>query len=153
MSSIEPGSPTTIVTIRDVQCRTAEDFINSEAFRDLFNIFLLQVKGQISGLEQMEDSAIIAQYGADEFAKRFESRNFQNVRRDIFEEIAIRVANLWFNPSMIKILGLKIPDGLSASDQGDLLRGAEVRISDFIQTIIQAFVSPEKGGSSSPRKN
>jgi len=144
MSSIEPGSPATIVTIRDVQCRTAEDFINSEAFRDLFNIFLLQVKGQISGLEQMEDSNIIAQYGADEFAKRFKSRNFQNVRRDIFEEVAIRVAHLWFDPSMIKILGLKIPDGLSASDQGDLLRGAEGRISDFIQTIIQAFVTPEK---------
>ncbi|KKU78334.1 MAG: hypothetical protein UY05_C0064G0002 [Candidatus Peregrinibacteria bacterium GW2011_GWA2_47_7] len=32
----------------------------------------------------------------------------------------------------------------SAADQGDLLRGAEARISDFIQTIIQAFVSPEK---------
>ncbi len=144
LSSIEPGSPATIVTIRNVECRTAEDFINSVAFRDLFNIFLLQVKGQISGLEQMEDTSIIAQYGADEFAKRFKSRNFQNVRCDIFEEIAIRVAYLWYDPSMIKILGLTLPDGLSSSDQGDILRGAEARISDFIQTIIQAFVSPEK---------
>lgn len=144
LSSIEPGSPATIVTIRGVQCKTPEDFIKSEAFRDLFNIYLLQVKGKIQGLEQMDDESIIAQYGADEFAKRFKSRSFTNVRQDIFEEIAIQVANLWFNASTIKILGLELPEGLNSEEQADLLRGAEARIFDFIKSFVQAFVSSDR---------
>ena len=144
ISSVEPNSRTNIVLIRGVKCNTVQEFIKSEGFCELFNYYLLKAKKSISLLEQMSDQKVLAECGARRFAEKFATRDFTDVRKEVFEEIAIKVANLWFSAGNIKILGLELPEGTDKSVQADALMGAQHRISEFIKEFLKPFVSGEK---------
>jgi hypothetical protein len=105
---------------------------------------LLQVKGKIPGLEHSTNDEVVKEYGPLELIKRFTSRDFKDARKDLFEEIMIKVANLWFDPATIKILALEFDKSVSRSDRGKALHGAENEISQFLKDIIQAIVSKER---------
>lgn len=147
LSSIEPDSPATIVTIRDVRCKDINEFISSPTFRDLFNHYLLTVKHSIPELEQLDDSQIIARYGARCFAEKFRTRTFDDVRQDIFQDIAMKIAKIWFSDNTIKILALEIPDGTNPEVKADAIMGAENRIFNFISQFLKAFLTEEQEAS------
>lgn len=146
ISSIEPDSPATIVTIRAVNCKTVESFINSAEFRELFEYLLLRIKSKIPELDQMTDEEIIENYGPSQFLNKEGKlrREFKGAHKDLFEEIVIQAANLWFNPSTIKILALEFDENTDRSIRSDAMHGAESRISKFLKDFIQAFVSRER---------
>lgn len=145
LASIEPESPATIVTIRGVKCKDTKDFVDSDPFQDLFNHYLLKAKVSIPELEQMDNKSILKDYGADRFAEVFKSRSFSEVRQGLFEEIAVKVANLWFAADNIKILGLEFPSGLSEQNKSDALLGAEKRIGEFIKEFTLVFAPNRQG--------
>ena len=89
----------------------------------------------------MSDQKVVSEYGARRFAEKFKTRDFTDVRKEVFEEIAVRVANLWFSAGNVKILGLELPEG---TDQADALMGAEHRVPEFIKEFMKAFVSGER---------
>lgn len=144
LSSIEPESPATIVTINDASCRTVEEFIRSRAFKDLFNHYLIQVSGSIVALQGMEKNEIISQYGAHQFIEKFDTRDSTNIKKGVFQEIVIKVAKLWFSDSTIKILGLKADQKHDSISGDSHLRGATARIQEHIQSFIRAFTTAEQ---------
>lgn len=146
LSSIEPDSPATIVTIRAVKCKTVESFVGSAEFRELFEYLLLRIKSKIPELEQMINEEVIENYGPSQFLDKEGKlrREFKGARKDLFEEIVIQAANLWFDPATIKILALEFDRNVNRSVRSDALHGAESRIGKLLKDFIQAFVSKER---------
>lgn len=139
IASIEPDSPAHIVTLGEVQCRTPEEFVNSRQFRDLFNYYLLQVKSKVPALQHLEDTDVIAFYGARQFADKFKTRIFQNAERDVYGQIATQIAKVWFSDSTIKILASTEEDS-----SGKALLGSERILGDHIRAFLKTFLSPEE---------
>ncbi|MBI5753970.1 aminotransferase class I/II-fold pyridoxal phosphate-dependent enzyme [Candidatus Peregrinibacteria bacterium] len=144
LSSIEPNSPANIITIRAVDCKDINQFINSQTFKELYEYLLLQVKEKIPELDHLTSDEVIANFGAHQLKEKFKTRDFKGVRKKLFEEIIVKVANLWFDPATIKILALEFEKGLDRSIRGQALHGAENKISQFLKDIIQAFVGKNR---------
>lgn len=135
ISKIEAGAPAHIVTIRGVTCRSAEEFVNSKSFKDLFNHYLQMVKDRIPELQHLTKKQLIRKYGAQEVANKYQSNAFANNERDVFAKIMIMVSNIWFSHDTMKVL-------TGGSNEMDL-KGIEATVSSFIKEVIDVFV-PEK---------
>ena len=145
LSKIEPSSPATIVTIRDVKCKRVEDFLGSPAFHDLFNHYLLQIKKTVPALANLSDEEVEAEYGAHRFVDKWHTRMDKDIVKEVFEEIVIKIANQWFNEDTIKILALEFEnDDIDAQTQADAIGGASERIGEFIKQFVKAFVPKDR---------
>jgi hypothetical protein len=146
LSSIEPDSPAEKLIIRAVSCKTAEEFIKSKEFTELFNYYLKKTKNKIKALRKLSDEELMSHYGASRFAEKFKTRDFQDVKKEIFEEIVVAVANMFFSDSTIKIMALQFKEGVDAETKRDALLGAEARLRSFISQFIKVFTTEEGEG-------
>lgn len=139
ISSIEPDSQASIVTLREVACRNLREFMASRPFRDLFNHYLVKVKSKVPALQHLEEIDIKAHFGARVFAEREKTRIFKDQEREVFAQIATEIAKIWFSGSTIKIL---------ASDKAhggeEALFGAERMLADNIRAFLDVFLTPEE---------
>lgn len=137
--SIEPDSSANIVTLSEIRCQNLREFVQSRPFKDLFNYYLLKVKSKVPALRHLEDTDVIAFYGARQFAEKEETRIFKDAERAIFAHIAIEIAKLWFSDSTIKIL---------ASQEGGAgqkaFLGSERMLGDHIRSFLKVFLTAEE---------
>jgi len=138
MSSIEPDSATSIVTLNEISCQTLEEMMRQKAFKDLFNFFLSKVKSKVPALMHLEDTDIIAFYGARKFAEKGKDRIFKDEERQVFSKIALEVLKIWFSDTTIKILA-----ETSEHSSKDAILGKEKKLGDLIRDFIDVFMIPE----------
>jgi hypothetical protein len=141
MHRIEPGAPADVVTSRNIECRTIEEFLYSESFLTKFNHYLVGAQGKIPGLETMPEHELLARYGGLQFIERFERRIFKDREREIFATIAMEIAKQWFSDDTIKILAGKFTDEVPSAVQELAILGMEKRLRQFILQFLQTFLS------------
>lgn len=140
ITSIEPDSESSIVTLREIKCNSLQELLNSREFQNLFNFYLLQIKSRIPELMFLDDTDTKAFYGARQFAAiEKKSRAFKNNEREIFGKIASEVAKVWFSDRTIKILASTEEDSSPKA-----LLGAETILSRLINQFLEAFLSVEE---------
>ncbi len=137
MTSIEPDSATSIVTLTEIKCETLLEFLKSRQFKDVFNFYLLKVKSKVPELQHLEDTDVIAFFGARQFAEKEKSRMFKDREREIFEQIAVEIAKIWFSDRTVKILASTEENDSSKK----ALLGAEKMLGDHIKSFLDAFVT------------
>lgn len=140
ISKIEPDSPAHIVTIRDPKCETIKEFVTSEPFRNLYDHYLLQVRGKVKKLQHLSEGKIMAKYGADKLAEKVtQYPTFKDDEKAVFAAVVSEIAKLWFSDDTIKILE-KRGNNITKDD----IEGAGNRISKFIQEVIKVFLSSDQ---------
>ena len=139
ISRIEPGSKSHVVTIKEVKCKTAQEFVESKAFRDLYNNYLLEIQSRIPALQSLSQNDLFAKYGAVKIADKFKRKVYKNQERKVFAAIVTEMAKLWFSDSTIKIL---------AKEGGDItqedLMGTGQKLSGFIQELVKATLTKDQ---------
>ncbi len=136
MTGIEPDSATSIITLTEIKCETLPEFLKSRQFKDVFNYYLLKIKSKVPALQHLEDTDVIAFFGARQFAEKEKSRMFKDTEREIFEQIAIQIAKIWFSDRTVKILASTEDDSSKKA-----LHGAEKMLGDHIRAFLDAFVT------------
>lgn len=138
MTSIEPDSATSIVTLSEISCQNLEEMMRQKAFKDLFNFFLPKIKSKVPALMHLEDSEVIAFYGARKFAEKVKDGIFKDQERQVFSKIALEVLKIWFSDTTIKILAAS-----TEHSSKDAILGKEKRLGNLIRDFIDAFMLPE----------
>lgn len=139
ISSIEPDSVSNIVTLSSIKCANFREFINSRQFSDLFNYYLLKIQTKIPALQQLEDTDVVALYGARQFAEKEKSRMFKDKEREVFGQIATEIAKIWFSDSTVKILASTSEDSSVTA-----LLGEEKKLGNYIRAFLDVFLTPDE---------
>ena len=138
ITSIEPDSAASIVTLTEIKCSNLGEFVNSRQFRDVFNYYLLKVKSRVPALQHLEDTDVTANFGARKFAEKVKTSMFKDDEREIFEQIAIEIAKIWFSDNTIKILASQEEDSSAKA-----LDGAEKALGKHLRAFLDTFVTPD----------
>ncbi len=140
IESIEPDSRHHIVTLKRIDCKTMDDFVNSKPFHDLFNHYLLQVRNRIPELQHLSPDHCQARYGALQFAKKCApgQRRFRDGEKELFAKVATEIAKIWFSDDTIKILA----DAKATSE--DELLGSEEKLSRHIKSFLRVFLTKDQ---------
>lgn len=138
ITSIEPDSATSIITLTAIKCKNLREFVNSDQFQDIFNFYLLKIKSKVPALRHLEDTDAIAFFGARQFADKEASRTIKDDERATYEQIAIEIAKIWFSDNTVKILA-----SVEEESSAFALLGAEKMLGNHIRSFLKVFTTPE----------
>ena len=143
VSQIQPDSQASIVTIKGVKCPDMRTFIESEPFKTLFNFYLLKVKDKIPKLKNLTDGEVLGHYEALRFAERVQDRKFEPGEKELFAQIAMEIAKVWYSDETTKVLAENFGD-VDPDTQRKAMIGTEVIVNRYINEFLRVFISEEQ---------
>jgi hypothetical protein len=132
VAQIQPDSEAEIVTIKGVECHNMQEFVGSKPFQTLFNYYLLKVKDKIPKLKSLTDREILGDYGALKFAEKADvhNRKFKEGEREIFAQIAMEIAKIWYSDEVTKVLVGNFENGNPEKQES-----AKTRLSEVLEGV------------------
>lgn len=143
VSQIQPDSKSSIITIKGVACKDMQSFIESEPFQTLFNFYLLKVKDKIPKLKNLTEGEALGKYEALRFAEKVQERKFEPEERELFAQIAIEIAKIWYSDDTTKILAENFKNA-DAELQKKALVGTEAIVNRYIKEFLQVFITEQQ---------